>query len=84
MPTNGFLKAKATACAALNPTSKAIGRPGPLRGGDGIQLQIGRDALPRDNFAIQRGLHDGNQIPQMFAGGQFRHDTAVFRVQLDL
>jgi hypothetical protein len=29
-------------------------------------------------------LHDGNQIPQMFAGGQFRHNAAVFGVQLDL
>ena len=29
MPTNGFRKANAMACAALNPTSKAIGKPGP-------------------------------------------------------
>jgi hypothetical protein len=49
-----------------------------LRGGDGIEL-------PRLDIRIaQRGLHDGNQIPQMFAGGQFRHNAAVFGVQLDL
>jgi hypothetical protein len=29
-------------------------------------------------------LHDGHQISQVFAGGKFRHDAAVFGVQLDL
>jgi hypothetical protein len=50
----------------------------PLRGGDGVELSR---LHPR---FMQRGLHDGNQIPQMFAGGKFRHDAAVFGVQLDL
>jgi len=29
-------------------------------------------------------LHDGNQIPQCSQGGKFRHNAAVFSVQLDL
>ena len=50
----------------------------PLRGGNGVEL------LRLHTRFAQRGLHDGNQIPQMFAGGEFRHDAAVFGVQLDL
>jgi hypothetical protein len=50
----------------------------PLRGRNRIKLSR------LDTRFVQRGLHDGNQIPQMFAGGKFRHDTAIFGVQLDL
>jgi hypothetical protein len=49
-----------------------------LRGGDGIEL------FRFDTRFAKRALRDGHQVPQMFAGGQFRHDAAVFRVQLDL
>jgi hypothetical protein len=50
----------------------------PLRGSNSVELSR---LHPR---IAQRGLHDGNQIPQMFASGKFRHDTAVFGVQFDL
>ena len=33
---------------------------------------------------MQRGLRDGNQISQMLARGEFRHDAAIFGVQFDL
>ena len=50
----------------------------PLRSGNSVEL-------PRLHTRIaQRGLHDGNQIPQMFPCGKFRHHAAVFGVQLDL
>jgi hypothetical protein len=49
-----------------------------LCGGDGIKL------LRLHTRFVQCSLDDGHQIPQMFAGGQFRHNAAVFGVQLDL
>ena len=78
MPTNGLRSANATACAALKPTSRAIGKPGPC-----VAATASSCVRRRFRFA-QRGLRDGNQIPQMFARGQFRHDAAVFGVQFDL
>ena len=50
----------------------------PLRGGDGVKL-----SGVYTRFA-QRGLHDGHQVPQMFARGQFRHHPAVLGMQPDL
>ena len=47
---------------------------------DGDRIQI-REAA----FGLgQRGSRDGNDIAQMFAAGQFRHDAAIRRVHGNL
>ena len=50
----------------------------PLRGGNSIKF------FRRHVRFAQRGLHHRDQVAQMFAGGKFRHDAAVFGVQFDL
>jgi len=89
MPINGLRKANATACAALSPTSKAVGKPA-LAWRRRHQFQIGRDALPRvradqqvsstQTSRVQRGLQRRDQVLQMLARGQFRHHAAIFGV----
>ena len=78
MPTNGLFSANADGLRGLETDEQRVRQTRPLRGGDGVQLS------DRNSGCAQRRLRDGNQIPQMFARGEFRHDAAVFGVELDL
>ena len=49
-----------------------------LRGGDSIQLARG------DSCFGQCGGGHREEVAQMFAGGQFGNDAAIFRVEFDL
>ena len=64
----------------VNPPTHEQGtdKPGALRCCNRVQ------AVGAGSRFAQGGSGDGNQISQMFARGQFRHDAAVFGVQLDL
>ena len=74
----GLFKAKATACAALKPTSKAMASPGPWVAATASSCAAETAGL------TQRGLRDGQKIFQVFARGQFGNDAAVFGMQLNL
>ena len=77
-PDQWFPQGERNGLRGLESDEQGHGQARPLRGGHGIKL-------PRLHACFaQCGLHDGDQVPQMFAGGKFRHDTAVFGVQLDL
>ncbi len=78
MPINGLFKAKATACAALKPTSSAMASPGPCVAATAVQRGRGNPGF------AQGGVRDGQEILEMFAGGEFRHHAAVFLMQFDL
>jgi hypothetical protein len=62
----------------LKTNQQRHGQARSLRGGNGIELNR------FDTRFAKCALRDWHQITQMFAGGQFRHDAAVFSVQLDL
>ena len=73
-----FPQGKRDGLRGLESDKQGHRQPRPLRGGNGIKL-----SRLHIRFT-QRGLHDGHQIPQMFAGGQFWHDATIFCVQIDL
>ena len=55
-----------------------VGKAGALRCGNRIDL------ADIDICCFKRFAHDRLEITKMLARGEFRHDTAIFRVQLDL
>jgi hypothetical protein len=73
-----FAQGKRDGLRGLESNEQGHRQTRPPRGSNSVELSRLHTRL------VQRGLHDRNQIPQMFAGGKFRHDAAVFGVQLDL
>src|SRR5260221_1355933 len=73
-----FVQSERDSLRGFETNNERVRQARPLRGGNGVKL-LGR------NFSLaQRRFSDGNQIPQMFARGEFGNDSAIFGVQFSL
>ena len=66
------------ALAKLSPTSRAPARPGTLGDGDGVHGFVGLSGL------FECCANHGNDVAQVFARGELRHDSFIWLVRGEL
>ncbi len=78
MPEKRFLQGEGHGLAGFETDEQRAGQTRAAGGGDSVQVG---SFYPG---SLKGVLGDGRQIAQVFAGGEFGHDAAVFGMELNL